>query len=145
MPKQGVVERAVSSESYVGHPNSHSREEDGEVSQPSTHKVIWFPLMSQQYKGLPEGKHFLFKTLRIILKIAQEQIPKDGVGFLILAALAEMAINSGQVCGKSLLSLLFSVEASRSAYGSCWFETLCCFSTLGKEKGCFLGPRFLSL
>lgn len=48
-----------------------------------------------------------------------------------------MAINSGQVCGKSLLALLFSVEASRSAHGSCWFETLCCFSILGNEEGCF--------
>lgn len=133
MPKQGVVERATSSDSYVGHPNSHSTEKDMEVSQPSSHQVTCFPFTRR--------KALLFK----ILKIMQEQIPKDGFGFPLLAALAEMGINSGQVCGKSLLALLFSVEASRSAHGSSCFETLCCFSTLSNEQGCFLGPQFLSL
>ena len=77
MPKQGVVKRAVSSDSYVGHPNSHSTEEDVEVSQPSSLKVICF-LFTRR-------KALLFK----ILTITQEQIPKDGVCFLLLAALAE--------------------------------------------------------
>lgn len=77
MPKQGVVKRALSSASYAGHPNSQSTEEDMEVSQPSSLKVVCFPFTRR--------KALLFK----ILKITQKQILKDGVGFLLVAALAE--------------------------------------------------------